>query len=104
MNLKKSLNRILCGLALSLVLLGCAATDNRESTGEYIDSAVLTSKVKAQLVKNEKVSALDVKVKTYKGRVQLSGFVDSWEEKLIAGSVASNVQGVLDVENDIEVK
>ncbi|HWA86850.1 MAG TPA: BON domain-containing protein [Opitutus sp.] len=83
---------------------GCAATSTRESTGEYVDDATITTKVKAQLVHDKTVSALDVKVQTFKGVVQLSGFVDTPDQKGRAESDAAGVAGVRSVENNITVK
>ncbi len=89
---------------LSLGVVSCSSTDTSESTGEYVDSSVITSKVKAKLASSDKVSALDVKVKTYKSTVQLSGFVDTEEQKYAAETIAKNIKGVQEVENDLVVK
>ena len=83
---------------------GCASTPTRESTGEYVDDSTITAKVKAALVKDPIVKALDVKVETFKGAVQLSGFVNTEAEKMQAGSLAASVSGVTGVKNDIVVK
>lgn len=83
---------------------GCSSSPTSESTGEYLDSSTITTKVKAALVSDEVVSAADVKVKTYKSIVQLSGFVATQAEKDRAAVVASNVPGVKSVENNITVK
>lgn len=83
---------------------GCASTPTRESTGEYVDDSTITAKVKAALVKDPIVKALDVKVETFKGAVQLSGFVNSEAEKTQAGNVAASVSGVTSVKNDVVVK
>ena len=72
-------------LSLSLeiaIVSGCAGTGTRESTGEYIDNSAITTKVKAEFVKDEVVKALDVNVKTFRGEVQLSGFVTQPNKKL----------------------
>jgi hyperosmotically inducible protein len=90
------------GLAISFT--GCASTATRESTGEYIDNSVLTAKVKAALAKDKTVSAMAVNVESFKGRVQLSGFVDSAEQKRQAEIVARGIEGVQEVENNITVK
>lgn len=84
--------------------MGCASTPTRESSGEYVDDAAITTKVKAALVKDPIVSALDVHVKTYKGMVQLSGFVDSADQKALAENVARSVAGVNSVKNGLLVK
>jgi osmotically-inducible protein OsmY len=83
---------------------GCAGTATRESTGEYIDDATITTKVKAAFVKDPVVKALDVKVDTFKGAVQLSGFVDNQEQKARAEQVAAGIQGVTSVRNNITLK
>jgi len=83
---------------------GCAATATRESTGQYVDDSATTIKVKAAFVEDPIVKALDVKVETFKGVVQLSGFVNTAEEKSQATRIARTVAGVTDVKNSIIVK
>ena len=95
----------LCALSVGVATFsGCAATPTRQSTGEYVDDAGITTKVKAAFVKDDLVKALDVKVETFKGVVQLSGFVNTAAEKAQAGMLAGNVAGVTSVKNDIVVK
>lgn len=83
---------------------GCAATSTHQSTGAYIDDSAITSKVKADLVRDDTVKAREVKVDTYQGVVQLSGFVDTAEQKDRAAQIAAAVSGVKDVQNNIVVK
>jgi hyperosmotically inducible protein len=83
---------------------GCAATATKESTGEYVDDSSTTVKVKAALVKDPIVKALEVNVETFKGVVQLSGFVNTSTEKDQAGRVAAAVNGVVSVKNNLVVK
>lgn len=83
---------------------GCAGTATRQSTGEYVDDATITTKVKAALVKDEVVKAMQVDVTTFKGVVQLSGFVDTAAQKERAAQVASGVANVREVQNNIAVK
>ena len=83
---------------------GCASTATQESTGEYIDDATITAKVKAAFVKDDTVSASQVSVTTFKGNVQLAGFVDSAEQKARAGQIAGTIEGVTNVTNNITVK
>lgn len=92
------------GSGLTLLPAGCAGTATRESTGEYVDDASITTKVKAEFVRDPVVKALDVKVETFKGVVQLSGFVDSPQEKSRAEQIARNVPGVQGVKNNISIK
>lgn len=76
----------------------------KESTGEYIDDAAITAKVKAAFVTDREVNAIEVKVTTYKGTVQLSGFATSSTSIERAVQLASNVPGVKVVRNDIRLK
>ena len=82
----------------------CAATPTQESTGGYIDDSTITAKIKTNLALDAKVSATDVHVKTYKGVVDLSGFVNSQSEISEAESVAGQVSGVKSVHNNLIVK
>lgn len=90
--------------SISTLVSGCAGTSTRQSTGEYVDDAAITTKVKAELVRDDTVKALQVNVDTFKGVVQLSGFVDTAAQKSRAGEIARTVNGVTDVKNNIEVK
>jgi osmotically-inducible protein OsmY len=93
-------------LATSLLvsLVACAPTPTREGTGEYIDDSLITSKVKAAFAADPSVKATQVKVETFKGTVQLSGFVDSRESAEKAVEIARNVKGVKSVMNDTVIR
>jgi osmotically-inducible protein OsmY len=84
--------------------LGCASTDKQEGTGEYVDDTVITTKVKTALLNAPNLKSFDINVETYKGAVQLSGFVNSKENKDKAFDLAKNVGGVKSVKNDIQLK
>jgi hyperosmotically inducible periplasmic protein len=86
------------------ILSGCASTPTRESTGEYIDDSTITTKVKSAMFADKTVSGFAVKVETFKGTVQLSGFVDSLAQKQQAEILAARVRGVVSVDNKITVK
>jgi osmotically-inducible protein OsmY len=88
----------------SCLLIGCGSTTVRESTGEYLDSTAVTTKVKARLFDMLGSDAFSIKVKTYKDWVQLSGFVNSETVKRRAGIIADNTIGVKYVRNDLIVK
>jgi len=90
--------------AAILGLVGCAGTPTKESTGEYVDDAAITTKVKAALLKDDVVKSFQVQVETFKGVVQLSGFVDNSDQKDAAAKDAAAVPGVSDVKNNITVK
>lgn len=82
----------------------CVESGFRESTGQFLDSSAVSFKVKARLLDILGVSALPIKVRTFKGDVQLSGFVDSDAIKQRAGVISSGTTGVRQVRNDLIVK
>jgi osmotically-inducible protein OsmY len=90
--------------SLLVSLAACAPTPTREGTGEYVDDSVITTKVKAAFAADPTVKAYQVKVETFKGTVQLSGFVDSRAAVERASELARGVKGVTAVKNDILVK
>lgn len=101
------IKRIFAGLLLVGWIAGssgCAGTSTRESTGEYIDSSVLTSKVKTAIFNDPMLKVLQIDVETFKDVVQLSGFVDSPEAAARAVEVARSVEGVKAVKNKMSVK
>ncbi|HSC06320.1 MAG TPA: BON domain-containing protein [Steroidobacteraceae bacterium] len=104
MKRKMRLSLLATVLGATLALGGCASTDTQRGTGETIDDAAVTAKVKAALVDNDIVEAGEVNVTTYRGVVQLSGFVDSNDEKTQATQAAKSVSGVKDVRNDLKVQ
>ena len=87
-----------------LVVAGCASTPKSEGTGEYLDDTFITTKVKAELVNDPVVKATEVNVETFKGVVQLSGFVSSQAAANKAVEIARNVKGVKSVKNDMRIK
>jgi osmotically-inducible protein OsmY len=89
---------------LLIGLAGCAGTQSRDSTGEYIDDASITTKVKSVMVADTEVSALHISVETIKGVVHLTGSADTRHESDKAAMIARNVAGVKSVNNDIHVK
>ena len=92
-------------IALTIVTMaGCIGSNKQESTGEYIDDTVITTKVKTELFNLEGFESFDISVETFKGNVQLSGFVDTEEQRVQAESAARRVQGINDIENSIVVK
>ncbi|MCD6026990.1 MAG: transporter [Solimicrobium sp.] len=94
-------------LFLTLLLafqVGCASTATQEGTGEYIDDTVITAKVKAAILDHRDLNATEINVETFKGTVQLSGFVKSPADIPKATKVAREVKGVRNVKNDIHVK
>lgn len=91
-------------VTVTLFLAACAATDTTRSAGEYTDDTAITARVKLAFVNDEQVSALDIQVETFRGIVQLSGFVTSRDLAERAGQIARGVEGVKDVRNDIRIR
>jgi len=91
-------------LAFFIFLAGCASTSKEASTGEYIDDSVITTKVKAAFVEDDDLKASEINVETFKGVVQLSGFVANANHVSKATKVARETAGVKSVKNDIRVK
>jgi osmotically-inducible protein OsmY len=91
-------------LGLTILATGCAGNRYERSTGESIDDRSTTSRVKSALNDNSVYKYPDVKVATFKGQVQLSGFVDNKDQKSQAEELAKNTAGVKEVENKISVK
>jgi len=91
-------------VALMLTALGCASTSQQASTGEYIDDTWITTKVKAEILKEPTLKVTQINVETYKNVVQLSGFVDSSESMSKAVAIARSVQGVSSVKNDMRLR
>ena len=97
------LSFLIC-IGLIAVFLGCASTQKREGTGEYIDDSAITTKVKAAIFNEPTLKVFQINVETFKGEVQLSGFVDSAQSVTKAGEVARSVKGVKSVKNNLIVK
>lgn len=89
---------------LLVSVVACAPTATREGTGEYVDDSVITTKVKASFAADPTVKATQVQVETFKGTVQLSGFVDSPESARRAVELARGIKGVKSVKNDTVVR
>lgn len=103
MKIFKQLSALFVAIAFMSVL-GCAGTATKSSSGEYITDAWITTKVKAALVKDPVVKATEVNVETFRGTVQLSGFVSSEAARNQAVVVTRGIEGVTGVRNDMRVK
>ena len=95
---------LLVFIGLMTVFLGCAATQTSESTGQYVDNSAITTKVKAAIFNDPMLKTLQISVESFKGEVQLSGFVNSAESARKAGEIARSIEGVVSVKNDLIVK
>lgn len=89
---------------LCAVIVGCASTSKQEGTGEYIDDTVITARVKAAIIDDPNLKVTEINVETFKGRVQLSGFVSSQAQLTRAVEVTRKVKGVKSVANDMRLK
>ena len=92
------------GVLLMATALGCASTPKQEGTGEYVDDTVITGKVKTAIFKEPTLKSAEINVETFKGVVQLSGFVSSAAAESTAVAVARTVEGVKSVKNDMRIK
>ena len=99
-------NRLMTSLFAILLasFLGCAGTSTQESTGEYMDDTLITSKVKTAIFNEPSLKSAEINVETFKGTVQLSGFVSSRANIDTAVAVARGIKGVTSVRNDMRVK
>ena len=96
--------RYLVILMLIASFVACASTSKQSGTGEYVDDSVVTTKVKSLLAADDFLKSFEISVETYKGTVQLSGFVDSQKAVDKAGEIARSVKGVKSVKNNLNVK
>lgn len=91
-------------VALSMSTAACAVFEGQQTAGSYVDDATISTQVRAKIVQDPAVKLTDVNVETYKGEVQLTGFVKSADEKLRAAELARSVKGVRSVKNDIAIR
>jgi len=90
--------------AIMVAVAGCAGSATQESTGEFVTDSWITTKVKAALVDSPSVKATEVNVETFKGAVQLSGFVSSPTAMNEAIRITRDIRGVTSVKNDMRIK
>ncbi len=103
----KKRNRFVGYFALVMLMVAfvaCASTSKQESAGEYVDDSVITTKVKSLLAADDFLKSFQIGVETFKGTVQLSGFVSSQKAIDKAVEITRSVQGVKSVKNDLIVK
>jgi hyperosmotically inducible protein len=102
--LVRNVGLVLCWFVAAPLITSCAHSEQQRSAGQTVDDATITAKVKAQLFADPDVSALSVNVTTYKGQVQLSGYVDNPTQRSKAEQIAKTTNGVKSVSNDLIVK
>jgi osmotically-inducible protein OsmY len=91
-------------LMMIATFAACASTATRGSTGDYVDDSVITTKVKALLAEDDFLKSFQISVETYKGTVQLSGFVNSKQAVDKAGEIVRSVKGAISLKNNLIVK
>jgi osmotically-inducible protein OsmY len=104
MNKRNIVIQFLVLLMLTAAFAACASTPKQESTGDYIDDSVITTKIKSQLANDDFLKSFQISVESRKGIVLLSGFVDSQKAVDKAGQIARGVNGVKSVNNNLVVK
>jgi osmotically-inducible protein OsmY len=103
----KQLYKYVSAAFMAVILItavGCASTSKQEGTGEYVDDTVITTKVKAVIFNEPTLKSSEINVETFKGVVQLSGFVSSAASITKAVELTRQVAGVKSIKNDIRVK
>ena len=103
----KQLGKFLSTFFLAVMLVvtvGCASTSKQEGTGEYVDDTVITTKVKTAILNEPALKSMEINVETFKGVVQLSGFVSSQTAINKAIDLTRHVPGVKSVKNDMRIK
>ncbi|WP_034915137.1 MULTISPECIES: BON domain-containing protein [Erwinia] len=103
MKLFKVLTGVVIAAAVALTV-ACAPTATKEGTGGYLDDTVITTKVKGELIKDDMLKSTEINVETFKGRVQLSGFVSSPQMANRAVQITRSVKGVNAVTNKMQIK
>jgi len=104
MRMFKILSGMVTAVMVALFLSACAPTPTQEGTGGYFDDTVITTKVKAELLRDDSLKSMQIGVETFKGRVQLSGFITSPQLAAHAVEVTRSVPGVKSVVNDLQIR
>ncbi|AJI94281.1 BON domain-containing protein [Yersinia ruckeri] len=104
MKLFKTLSALCIAAVMALAVSACAPTTKTEGTGGYVDDTVITTKVKTALLGEKNLKSTEISVETFKGRVQLSGFVSSSQDANRAVQVTRHVPGVKSVANDMRIR
>lgn len=100
----RRLMSVLLAAGLAASLTACATVNGQESAPQYVSDASLTTKVRTDIIKDQSLKGFEIGVETMNGTVQLTGFVDTRQQKDQAGAIAGSVQGVKSVENNILVR
>lgn len=101
--LHKTITTLFMAFAL-LALVGCSVASGQKTAGEFVDDSVITTRIKAAFIEDPELKVTEIQVETYKGVVQLSGFVRSNAMAQRAVEVARGVNGVKSVKNDMRLR
>jgi hyperosmotically inducible periplasmic protein len=104
MMIRSTLAAAMTAIALVSVTAGCAVFRDQQTVGSYVDDSTVTTRVKSKFAADPTVSAMAIKVETFEGVVQLSGFAKSATERSMAETLARGTEGVRGVKNDISVR
>ncbi|AJJ20539.1 MULTISPECIES: BON domain-containing protein [Yersinia] len=104
MKLFKTLSALCIAVIMAMAVAACAPTPKSEGTGGYLDDTVVTTKVKSALLAEKNLKSTEVSVETFKGRVQLSGFVSSRQDANRAVQITRTVPGVKSVSDKMQIK
>lgn len=104
MRIARRFATMLFAASLAVTLAACGSTPTKEGTGEFIDDSIITAKVKATIFNEPSLKSTEINVETFKGDVQLSGFVAQPQDAQKAVELARGVKGVVSVKNDVRVK
>ncbi|MFU9136120.1 MULTISPECIES: BON domain-containing protein [unclassified Erwinia] len=104
MKLFKMLTGMVVAAVVAITVSACAPTPTKEGTGGYLDDTVVTTKVKTELLKDDSLKSTEINVETFKGRVQLSGFVSTPQMANRAVQITRTVKGVTAVTNNMQIK
>jgi osmotically-inducible protein OsmY len=104
MKLFKTLSALCIAAIMAMAVSACAPTSKSEGTGGYLDDTVVTTKVKSALLGEKNLKSTQISVETFKGRVQLSGFVDSSQDANRAVQISRGVPGVKSVSNQMQIR
>jgi osmotically-inducible protein OsmY len=99
-----SLSLVVFAIAALTGSVGCASTETQESTGQYVDDTVITGRVKTAIFNDASLKSAEINVETFKGVVQLSGFVKSTTDIQRAVQLVQGINGVRSVRNDMRLK
>jgi hyperosmotically inducible protein len=95
---------LLASMLVTLALTGCASSPSQRSTGQVVDDSVVTTRVKTALIGNDETKARQIDVETYRGAVQLNGFVDTEASRTAAVATARSIEGVQSVKDNLQIR